>query len=931
MKTKKKTFSEMVKKNLDFIILAFIAFLVFALSSLRMFEKLDYRIYDSMLHVTKDVPEDNDIVLVDIEDESLSRVGSWPWPRNILADTLIRMKELGAAAAVFDIEYISESDRTLSPEYEMMGQRVIDNAKKTEELDLEEFAKQYENAILMDNDKYFAQALQFFENASLTVNVRNISIREDDENKKYVKNRFLFDCVEDPEGLIPRDNERQAKADNGEPGFIPAIGLLSSHCSGVGFTNVVVDSDGTRRRVELLNEKDGKYIGQLSFAPLMRMLGAEKMVRTKQGLDVYYSDKSRISIPLDSRGRMLVNWVHKKYPDSFAHCEVFRISELDEKERQIFRSLGELQRKNPEYWTEDEAEVIGYAGDVLAEYWEAWRMKFRLLDQCQGFDRNSNPIGGGILPEEYDEYFTLRANFFADVNDLMDLFLSVNPEREDFIKIKTLCQEYDEGFGVLKNLFNGAFCIIGNSATGSTDLGVMPFDPRNPNVGTHANVVNTILQKKFIREIDALWGILFAFAVAMAVLFAGRKLSPGKRTFLSVIYVVIVPVVLIALMAFFRIYVPMSAAMSIVIASFLAELVLNLNRVEDDKKFLKSTFGSYVAPAIVDEIIKSPEAATLGGRTGYLTALFSDVKTFSGFTEIVNKTETENLMNANEALPANQRKTAEQVELEGAAAGAKKLVHYLNEYLGALTDELYLNHGTVDKYVGDEIVSFFGAPIDDPNNAYQACLAAIAMRKAEDRYNREHESELPLDADGKPFYLHSRIGLNTGNMIVGNMGTDQKMNYTVMGNNVNLASRLEGINKVYGSWIICSESTYNDANGGENQGKILFRKFDKVRVVNVRQPVPIYNVLCLMSEAEPERIKAAKTFNEGMDIYLKGSTISGYRKSADELKLAYLKFKEAKELYPADESSQVFMARCAAYVKNGIPEKWDGVYTMTSK
>ena len=281
--------------------------------------------------------------------------------------------------------------------------------------------------------------------------------------------------------------------------------------------------------------------------------------------------------------------------------------------------------------------------------------------------------------------------------------------------------------------------------------------------------------------------------------------------------------------------------------------------------------------------------------------------TFSGFTEVIN----------NEA---------------GEDKGAERLVEILNDYLGVLSDAIMDCNGTIDKYVGDEIVSFFGAPIPAKNNAYDACVASIRMLQAEKKFNEENKDRLPINPKtGEPFFLHSRVGLNTGNMVVGNMGTEKKLNYTIMGNNVNLASRLEGTNKVYGSWIMCSESTWIKANEDEYAGKLVARKFDYVRVINVKKPVGIYNILGLKDEMSEEQIKAAEIFNQGIELYLKGSDTPEVKKDTGELKAAFELFKKADELYPEDLSSKVFMKRCADFIKDCVPEVWDGVYTMTSK
>ena len=206
------------------------------------------------------------------------------------------------------------------------------------------------------------------------------------------------------------------------------------------------------------------------------------------------------------------------------------------------------------------------------------------------------------------------------------------------------------------------------------------------------------------------------------------------------------------------------------------------------------------------------------------------------------------------------------------------------------------------------------------------------MLQAEAKYNEEFRDSLPINKQtGEPFLLHSRVGINTGYMAVGNMGTLEKMNYTVMGNAVNLASRLEGTNKVYGSWIMCSDSTWIAADSGENKGKLVARKFDCVRVINVKKPVQIHNILGLREELPEEQIRAAEIFNEGMEWYLKGSTTPDIPKDMGDFDRALELFRKAKETYPGDLSSGEFIRRCENFKANGIDGPWDGVYTMESK
>ena len=168
--------------------------------------------------------------------------------------------------------------------------------------------------------------------------------------------------------------------------------------------------------------------------------------------------------------------------------------------------------------------------------------------------------------------------------------------------------------------------------------------------------------------------------------------------------------------------------------------------------------------------------------------------------------------------------------------------------------------------------------------------------------------------------LETRIGINSGEMVVGNMGTSAKMNYTIMGDAVNLASRLEGVNKAYKSWILCSDATWNEANSGENFDKILARKLDRVRVVGRAEPVQLWNILGFREELPENVLEAAEIFKSAMELYLK----------KDFVKAGKL-FIKANKLVPEDETHLVYAQRCKEYLENGLSENWDGIVNMTSK
>jgi adenylate cyclase len=298
---------------------------------------------------------------------------------------------------------------------------------------------------------------------------------------------------------------------------------------------------------------------------------------------------------------------------------------------------------------------------------------------------------------------------------------------------------------------------------------------------------------------------------------------------------------------------------------------------EQEKTFIRRAFSTYLSADVVQEIITDPGKLQLGGSKRHMSAIFTDVK---GFSTISEKLDPEDL------------------------------VRLLNDYLSCMSNVILDERGTIDKYEGDAIIAFFGAPLDLPDHALRSCASSIIMKRAEQELN------LKYAANGlSPLPLLTRIGINTGSMVVGNMGTQQKMDYTIMGNAVNLAARLEGVNKQYGTWILASEDTIKEA--GET---IVSRRLDRVRVVGIDKPVRLCEVLETTDRAAPELLKMTKIFHEGLDIF----------ENRDWTSAAAL-FESALNINPDDGPSELYRKRCAEYRAKPPEGDWDGVYNLSQK
>ena len=939
---KKKKFA-FFKKSMTKIIVVLIIVFWTLLSVAGFLQKFDYRLYDLVLGLRKAPSERSEVLFVEVDNDSLEALGPWPWTRDIIGNALLHMKELGANEAVFDIEYLSPSNRgenpgtreTLDAAFAEQKQDISDlftqlvNATvsgqwKRSELKerSEEMIAEYVNPgldalydtvqsnVYLDYDEMFGQALQFFGNSWLTLNISDIGITPTEEEKAYVSKRMLLKNVADEKNLVAADDAFYAADQGNKQGFAPALHKLIKRSRGAGFTNVVLDKDGTRRRVILLSKcGENEYAGQLVFSPLLKKFDVQNIIRHRRSIELVgmlqpgSKNRRNVTIPVDEHGRMYINWQHKEFNESFRHESLLWLAQLDDMESAIVSYLKMLSGFNLPAADGGRLTYADAVESLLRDYKDISDYKTYLLDHCVGYDDEGAALGGGISDAEYTEYFGLRASFFDNIasfasgafleeilNRLQELRGQIDAEQYDgivancteiFGAMKNESEMYNSYMAEMGKNYKGAFCIVGNTASSTTDLGSTPFNRAYPNVGTHANVYNTIVTQDFITPVSGLFPMLVAIFLTLLYVFMSENKKAWQQNMTGALLVVVILLIPILLMVFFGIYTPMVTSGLIALSSFLAVTILRFITSEKDKSFLRNAFSTYLSPTVVDQLVKSPDKLRLGGEEKEMTALFTDIRSFSTFSEKVTPT---------------------------------KLVRVLNEYLGAMSDCILAQDGTIDKYIGDAIVSFFGAPLDLPDHAYAASVAAIRMKQAEKRYNDEHFASGDI-----PMLLQTRIGLNTGSMVVGNMGTSNKMNYTMMGDNVNLAARLEGVNKVYHSWILASETTWHMVDSGAHSGELVARPFDRVRVVGKEQPVQLYNILGFKSELPAVELEMVDVFKGAIDAYLKRDF-----KKAEQI------FMEANKVMP-DETSLMFAERCREYMSANLPDNWDGVYQMTTK
>jgi len=428
--------------------------------------------------------------------------------------------------------------------------------------------------------------------------------------------------------------------------------------------------------------------------------------------------------------------------------------------------------------------------------------------------------------------------------------------------------------------FRGKIVLIGASATGIGDQRSTPFGGIDyPGVEVHANVIDNMLQQNFLVRgaTQALWDVL-------AILFLGIPLgiwmALAQPRWMWFGVALLFPLAVADYGAFLHGWwlnftVPaMTLAGNVVLVSLYRALF-----EEKEKRKVRGEFGQYLSPEVIRRLLVDPQL--VDPKKTDVTVMFSDIR---GFTTISEKLD------------------------------AQELALFLNQYLTDMTRIVFKNKGTLDKYIGDAVMAFWGAPIEEPGHATKACRAALEMMK------RVRELQIQWEAQGKP-KLDIGIGLNTGVASVGRMGSDLRRGYTALGDTVNLSSRLEGLNKDYGTHIIVNETTYQSA---KDDG-FVFRELDLMRVKGKLQPVTIYQLMGTQEDLAANG--SAETLRLQQETFARARKL--YR--AREWEAAQHAFQGFLDKWPDDGPARMYWKRCQDYIFDEPPATWDGVFTMTHK
>ena len=828
-------------KKYSFLLIPFIAVVI---CSFLVLTSLDNKIADLFQRTLPDLKESDHVVMVNIDDSSVNEIGSWPFSREVYADALVVLKELGAEAAVFDLSFLDKSQAKVNQEYveselphyvdedfSELNQSITWLLTSAEgegiEDDIDEVMESIQNRIktaiqysVRNADESLADDLKFFENSYLTLTFGSDFPYLSEVIETYLADELsLKNITVAPNAKIPH-----AKA------VEPAISEFLLKAKNAGFVNAPADEDGYLRRLNLIYEYRGQYYPQLLFAPILNYLGnpSIEVKRNKIILkNCQFPDGVRdLKIPLAQDGNVLIKYPQKSYYDykSTTLWQIYRILLLENDMVSILQQLNENGFFS--FWEED--------------------LPYEAYEAATGFIHDS------LVAEDdsgvtYDDYFAYKQLFYDLTKEFLygdteNLLLDSAEGDEETAEIITTNMEFARGIyedltnsrDELQKIVKDAFCIFGTCATSTTDFGLIQYEEKYPNPGVHYTIANQLLSADFVTDSPVWISIVVAVLLCFGYGFATKKIkSTGRQLIIGGLMEVTAIILLLLFYMITKIYIGTAVPAISLAVSFIAITVLNLISTSKDKKFITGAFSQCLSKEVVAEIVANPSSFKLGGERVEMTAMFTDIQKFSGFSELLN---------------------------------AAQLVALLNFYLTKMSNLIMEERGTVDKYEGDAIIALVGAPIKMEDHAQRACAAAIRMKQSEVEMNKYIEEiaagDKPEDMEQDLYdafkimvankrSIFTRIGLNSGEMIAGYMGSDSKKNYTMMGNNVNLAARLEGVNKQYHTGgILISEETRSGLSDD-----MLVRSLDRVQVVNVKTPIRLYELIGFRADADDAKIK----------------------------------------------------------------------------
>jgi len=908
------------------------------------------------------------IVHIDITDAALEQVHKWPWPRRLHAELVRLLDELGSRSIVFDIVF-AEPDPPrvelpqLSAGYDL-GLAIPSRGQVTAEdaiYDDDELAAAIRQAGSVYLPLYFrvdppqrselreTVAEQLRRDFSLETTalagrldrepaeldrllagvkrqvagelVAGIMLQRPQATAQDVLRQVLGPLAErsgpnrddvlraysreQAIGLLMAHSGPEAQANTDLPAawdLTPPLAKLVGAARGAGYVIFEPDVDGVVRRLPLVASYRGKLLKQLGLAVACDLLGVddEQISVGQDHIELRGSSGKPMIIRLDRNGQFLINWASRtaNWNRTFRHIPVSRVMEvyanrqaINQNNKQLLFSLAEM--------------VELFTPAAYTDYEVVVRRRDRLAASGAGADQGASPgkqtdwadVSARIAVIEDKAKYVLEQYYQAaqlePAGDEQDrkLFEAANrlypllvegrlAERIDRANAR-LAGQVRHRLAELRPMIEGKVCLIGYTASAVADFKPTPLFKSTPGVMVHSNIINDLLQGGLIsparRTVDSLVIVACGCLVILITMQSGPRLS-----LLFVVFLLTSIAAITSVGLFGRLHIqvsPVSPSLAVLLSWSLITMYRQLTE-ERTKRQVATVLGQYTAPVIARQIVQDPARHDLSPVQREVTSFFSDLAGFTGIAERLGPERTRAL---------------------------------LNPYLGAMSDVLHSHSALINKFYGDGIFAFFNPPIlPTPDHAHRACLAAVDSLGALQQLKIRHSSHRLAEQFAQ---LYMRIGLTTGTVYVGDFGSVNKLDYTCLGDTVNLASRLESANKVFGTQLMIAEGTREQAGDG-----FEYRYLADLQVKGKTQSVTVYELLGLKGRVDSARLDYARKFAEGVELFKIAKWDDCMRH-----------FKSLLEAQPDDLAVLHYLDTCRQFAQSGPPADWTGQLQLDEK
>ena len=910
--------------------------------------------------------DETGIYIVDIDDRSMHKMGNyWHWPRSYHADMIQSLNKNFPAAIVFDINFYD-------PEDHLQQQRVNELLDRRNEVHSDvELSEEVHNSILstIDYDKQFISAT---EKSGVVYHGVRLSSEHDypvvDQSQIMNRATMAWHDSLNPESCIELSSEQRTFINNDKTIIDGVFPGLARGAKGIGHLNMVPNDDGVIREVDLLygygknrpvylpmsirvvatlfgtpNDEigfvPGKYIdigkpfkifkdknNHLRFSyPNITVSQIKAILEKSEEILALKSNEniaitSLLKIGRDEDNNEFISSYFGEFPQQVV--DVFRETDINSL---LTINVGEPKELTPDivitrdsdvewiltapfgdeewYLTRDNLEMIARLGSSEFENLKPGQTKLVFYNfsvhNKNGKLTSSIPVlRENTLKElcrlSWSDIVEMQPGMRKDIGENVRIPLTpYNKHIVTYFGGRRVPFKYYSYYDIKEARIHGALegkiFVVGSTVSAMFDIVNVPVSNDYPGVEVHASLINSFITNTFITRLEEWQDFLILLLVGVVIGVLGYMLKPLASSILSFVFIFGYFLTAMTLFGSDNLWIEVVRPILTILLTYTAVMAYRYMTEEKDRKFLQTTFKQYLSPELIDAMYKNKQMPKLGGDEGIRTAFFTDIQSFSTFSEKLGS--------------------------------PTRLVELLNEYLTEMTDSLLEHYGTLDKYEGDAIIAFFGAPMPMEDHAQQACATALDMQRKLGELRQKWANE----GDKWPEIVHymcMRIGINTGAITTGNMGSAVRMNYTMMGDAVNLAARLEGAAKQYGVYSMISNYTYDIV-----KEDFEVRQLDKITVVGKSEPIVVYELLSEKGKLDPELVKLVDIYKEGMDLYYNQKWDRAIEALTESEKL-----EPYKEIAPGGRSpSRKIISYCEDLKDHPPGDEWDGVAKLTAK